>query len=162
MLLKQHCVKCHGGDKIRGDLDLTTRAGLLKGGEEGPSVIPGKAGESFLMTVLRHEEEPFMPAKADKLSPDALKKIADWINLGAPYDQPLVKQSIAGKGMQVTDDDRNFWAYAPLKAVKAPVVQQNNWPANDIDRFVLRKLESASCSPTGWRIRTYADSSVVF
>ncbi len=148
-LLKQHCVKCHGGDKIRGDLDLTTRAGLLKGGEEGPSVIPGKAGESFLMTVLRHEEEPFMPAKADKLSPDALKKIADWINLGAPYDQPLVKQSIAGKGMQVTDDDRNFWAFAPLKAVKAPVVQQKNWPANDIDRFVLRKLESAKLQPNG-------------
>ena len=149
MLLKQHCVKCHGGDKIRGDLDLTTRAGLLKGGGEGPSVIPGKADESFLMTVLRHEEEPFMPAKADKLSPDALKKIADWINLGAPYDQPLVKQSIAGKGMQVTDDDRNFWAYAPLQAVKAPTVQQKNWPANDIDRFVLRKLESAKLQPNG-------------
>ena len=149
MLLKQHCVKCHGGDKIRGDLDLTTRAGLLKGGEEGPSIIPGKADESFLMTVLRHEEEPFMPAKADKLSPDALKKIADWINLGAPYDQPLVKQSIAGKGMQVTDDDRKFWAYAPLQAVKAPTVQQKNWPANDIDRFVLRKLESAKLQPNG-------------
>ena len=149
MLLKQHCVKCHGGDKIRGDLDLTTRAGLLKGGEEGPSIIPGKSDESFLMTVLRHEEEPFMPAKADKLSPDALKKIADWINLGAPYDQPLVKQSIAGKGMQVTDDDRNFWAYAPLQAVKAPTVQQKNWPANDIDRFVLRKLESAKLQPNG-------------
>ena len=148
-LLKQHCVKCHGGDKIRGDLDLTTRAGLLKGGEEGPSIIPGKADESFLMTVLRHEEEPFMPAKADKLSPDALKKIADWINLGAPYDQPLVMQSIAGKGMQVTDDDRNFWAYAPLQAVKAPTVQQKNWPANDIDRFVLRKLESAKLQPNG-------------
>ena len=149
MLLKQHCVKCHGGDKIRGDLDLTTRAGLLKGGQEGPSIIPGKADESFLMTVLRHEEEPFMPAKADKLSPDALKKIADWINLGAPYDQPLVEQSIAGKGMQVTDEDRNFWAFAPLKAVKAPVVQQKNWPANDIDRFVLRKLESAKLQPNG-------------
>ena len=148
-LLKQHCVKCHGGDKIRGDLDLTTRAGLLKGGEEGSSIIPGKADESFLMAVLRHEEEPFMPAKADKLSPDALKKIAHWINLGAPYDQPLVKQSIAGKGMQVTDDDRDFWAYAPLQAVKAPTVQQNNWPANDIDRFVLRKLESAKLQPNG-------------
>ena len=148
-LLKQHCVKCHGGDKIRGDLDLSTRAGLLKGGEEGPSAIPGKADESFLMAVLRHEEEPFMPAKADKLSPDALKKIAHWINLGAPYDQPLVKQSIAGKGMQVTDDDRNFWAYAPLQVVKAPTVQQNNWPANDIDRFVLRKLESAKLQPNG-------------
>ncbi|MGB0585784.1 MAG: DUF1549 domain-containing protein [Limisphaerales bacterium] len=149
MLLKQHCMKCHGGDKIRGDLDLTTRAGLLKGGEEGPSIIPGKADESFLMTVLRHEEEPFMPAKADKLSPVALKKIADWINLGAPYDQPLVKQSIAGKGMQVTDDDRNFWAYAPLQVVKTPTVQQKIWPANDIDRFVLRKLELAKLQPNG-------------
>ena len=149
VLLKQHCVKCHGGDKIRGDLDLTTRAGLLKGGEEGPSIITGKADESFLMTVLRHEEEPFMPAKADKLSPDALKKIADWINLGAPYDQPLVKQSIAGKGMQVTDDDRNFWAYAPLQAVKVPAVQQKNWPFNDIDRFVLHKLESSKLQPNG-------------
>ncbi len=149
VLLKQHCVKCHGGDKIRGDLDLSTRAGLLKGGEEGPSIILGKAEDSFLMTVLRHEEEPFMPAKADKLSSDALKKIADWINLGAPYDQPLVEQSIAGKGMQVTDDDRNFWAYAPLQAVKAPVVQQKNWPANDIDRFVLRKLESVKLQPNG-------------
>ena len=148
-LLMQHCVKCHGGDKIRGDLDLTTRAGLLKGGEEGPSIIPSKADESFLMMVLRHEEEPFMPAKADKLSSEALKKIADWINLGAPYDQPLVERSIAGKGMQVTDDDRNFWAYAPLQVVKAPAVQQKNWPVNDIDRFVLRKLESAKLQPNG-------------
>ena len=148
-LLMQHCVKCHGGDKIRGDLDLTTRAGLLKGGEEGPSIIPSKADESFLMMVLRHEEEPFMPAKADKLSSEALKKIADWINLGAPYDQPLVERSIAGKGMQVTDDDRNFWAYAPLQVVKTPAVQQKNWPVNDIDRFVLRKLESAKLQPNG-------------
>ena len=148
-LLMQHCVKCHGGDKIRGDLDLTTRAGLLKGGEEGPSIIPSKADESFLMMVLRHEEEPFMPAKADKLSSEALKKIADWINLGAPYDQPLVERSIAGKGMQVTDDDRNFWAYAPLQVVKTPTVQQKNWPVNDIDRFVLRKLESAKLQPNG-------------
>ena len=148
-LLMQHCVKCHGGDKIRGDLDLTTRAGLLKGGEEGPSIIPSKANESFLMMVLRHEEEPFMPAKADKLPSEALKKIADWINLGAPYDQPLVERSIAGKGMQVTDDDRNFWAYAPLQFVKAPAVQQKNWPVNDIDRFVLRKLESAKLQPNG-------------
>jgi mono/diheme cytochrome c family protein len=34
-VLKQHCVKCHGGDKTRSEFDLTTRAGLLKGGEEG-------------------------------------------------------------------------------------------------------------------------------
>ena len=61
----------------------------------------------------------------------------------------MLFRSIAGKGMQVTDDDRNFWAYAPLQAVKAPTVQQNNWPANDIDRFVLRKLESAKLQPNG-------------
>ncbi len=152
-VLKQHCVKCHGGEKIRGDLDLTTRQGLLKGGEEGPSIVPGNAAESFLFQVVNHEEEPFMPAKADKLSPAAIQKIGDWINLGAPYDQPLVEQSIAGKGMQVTEEDRKFWAYAPLQQPKAPAVRQPGWVANDIDRFVLAKLESAQLAPNGPAVR---------
>ena len=106
VVLKQNCVKCHGGDKVRGDLDLSTRVGLLKGGEEGPAIVPGKAESSLLYQLITHAHKPHMPAKADKLPATSIKKIADWINLGAPYDKPLTAKSIAGKGMQVTDDDR--------------------------------------------------------
>ena len=147
--LKQHCVKCHGGDKTRGDFDLTTRVGLLKGGDEGVSVIPGKSKQSRLLKLIAHEEKPFMPAKKPKLPSSVIAKIAQWIDLGAPYDKPLIDQAVAKKGMQVTDDDRQFWSFQPLKRPAVPAVKNAKWTHNAIDRFVLRKLEEAKLAPNG-------------
>ena len=106
-LLREHCVKCHGGEKTKADFDLTTREGLLIGGAEGPAIKPFDSGASWLMKLIRHEEEPEMPEKKPKLPDDAIAKIAAWIDHGAPYDSPL----IAGKApprdkSRVTDDDR--------------------------------------------------------
>ena len=148
-LLNQHCLKCHGGDKIRGDLDLSTRVGLLKGGEEGPSVVPGKAVSSLLYRLISHSHKPYMPAKADKLSESSIKKIVDWINLGAPYDKPLTEKSVAGKGMQVTENDRKFWSFVPLNKPLVPRVKNTDWSANEIDHFILRKLENKKLQPNG-------------
>src|SRR5882724_2429147 len=67
-VLIDQCVKCHGGEKIKGGLDLTTREGLLHPGDEGPAIIPGKSSESRLMKLIRHAEEPYMPEKRDQLS----------------------------------------------------------------------------------------------
>src|SRR5213595_1412307 len=63
-ILSQNCVKCHGGEKTKGEFDLTTREGLLHPGQEGPNVEPGNAKASRLMTLVRHEDDPAMPAKA--------------------------------------------------------------------------------------------------
>ena len=148
-LLNQHCLKCHGGDKVRGDLDLSTRVGLLKGGEEGPSVVPGKAVSSLLYQLITHSQKPYMPAKADKLTAASIKKIADWINLGAPYDKPLTEKSIAGKGMQITENDRKFWSFVPLNKPLVPKVKNTDWATNEIDQFILRKLEDKKLQPNG-------------
>ena len=147
--LKQHCVKCHGGDKTRGDLDLTTRAGLLKGGDEGVSVVPGKAKDSLLVKLIKHTEKPYMPAKKPKLPSSLIEKIVQWIDFGAPYDKPLIENAVAKKGMQVTDDDRQFWSFQPLKRPAVPAVKNAKWTHNAIDRFVLRKLEEAKLAPNG-------------
>src|SRR3954454_13750656 len=48
-ILTQNCVKCHGGEKIKGEFDLTTREGLLHPGAEGVNVVPGNSGASRLM-----------------------------------------------------------------------------------------------------------------
>jgi mono/diheme cytochrome c family protein len=148
-VLKQHCVKCHGGDKTRGGLDLTTRASLLKGGDEGVIVIPGKATESLLIRLVSHLEKPHMPAKNPKLPDAAIQKIAQWIDLGAPYDQPLIVKTGPKKGMQVTDNDRKFWSFLPLNRSIAPTVKNKKWTNNEIDQFVLRKLEEAKTTPNG-------------
>ena len=89
-ILKEHCVKCHGGEKTKGDFDLSTREGLLLGGADGSAVKPFAAAESRLLKLMRHEEKPNMPEKQEQLSEKVIAKVAEWIDLGAPYEAPLV------------------------------------------------------------------------
>jgi len=142
-LLVQHCVKCHGGEKIKGEFDLTTRAGLLHPGQEGPNVVPGDSKNSRLMKLIRHEEDPGMPSKAEPLPPDAIAHIASWIDGGALYDKPLIEKGGAKRGhAQVTDEDRRFWSFTPLAKVAPPAVKDASWCRTPVDRFILAKLEA--------------------
>ncbi len=139
-VLKQHCVKCHGGEKTRADLDLATREGLLKGGESGPAVVPFHADESLIYKLVAHLDEPKMPSEADKLPDDVITKIKLWIDHGAPYDKPL----IAGKkpprdGSVVSATDRQWWAFQPLAKVAPPANIAVPAGGNDVDRFILAK-----------------------
>src|SRR4051812_29626782 len=86
-LLEEHCVSCHNAEKTKGGLDLTTRDALLRGGETGAAVSPGKWGESFLLQTLRHEADPHMPHKKPKLAAEEIKQLETWVASGAPYDR---------------------------------------------------------------------------
>src|SRR3954471_6211668 len=82
-VLVEQCYQCHSvkADKVRGGLVLDTRDGLLRGGESGPAVVPGKPNESLLFKAIRYEDHE-MPPKSRL--PDAV--IADfqtWIQRGA-------------------------------------------------------------------------------
>jgi cytochrome c553 len=147
-VLIDQCLKCHGGDKTRAGLDLSTREGLLKGGDNGIAVVEGKAKESRLLKLLRHEEEPHMPSKAPRLSDAQIGRIAAWIDLGAAYDKPLVvKTAGAKKPMVITDEDRRFWSFQPLKRVEPPKVKNKAWCQTTLDRFILAKLEAKGIAP---------------
>jgi len=66
--------------------------------------------------LITRTEEPYMPAKADKLPDAAIAAIAQWIDAGAPYDKPFVSKIVIAKPHPVvTEEDRKFWAYLPLK-----------------------------------------------
>tara|TARA_Y100000780_G_scaffold37421_1_gene30153 strand:- start:121 stop:3249 length:3129 start_codon:yes stop_codon:yes gene_type:complete len=145
--LKQRCVKCHGGGKIRGELDITTRNLLLKGGSEGPAVVPGSAKASRLFRLISHVEKPHMPAKGEKLPAGLIAKFAEWIDMGAPYGEVLLDSKLAGGEMQITDSDREYWAFVPLKMTSVPKVKNSQWVSNEIDHFVLSKLEAAGLHP---------------
>ncbi len=148
-LLADHCVKCHGGEKgLKGDLDLATREHLLKGGENGAAVVPGKSGESLLMKSIRHEDKDLkMPKKADQLPDSAIAKIAEWIDLGAPYGKPLVEGKVVRDRSKITDEDRKWWSFQPLAKPQPPAVKSGAWCRTTIDRFVLAKLEAKALAP---------------
>jgi hypothetical protein len=131
-VLVENCLKCHGGEKVSSGLDLTTREGLLAGGASGVSVVAGDAKESRMIDYLAHRKEPFMPLERPRLSDDIISKVAQWIDLGAAYDKPLIDRAPKRDGpMQVTRADREYWAYAPL---------QETFPKGvGIDSFVRAK-----------------------
>ncbi len=137
-ILKQNCLGCHGGEKVKSDLDLATREDLLRGGSHGPAVVPFDAKSSSLIDQINHVKEPHMPDGKPKLSADVIAKITAWINDGAPYAEPL----IAGKKPKrdasvVTNEDRQWWAFQPLKKVKA----------KSIDELLLRNAKGMTFNP---------------
>ncbi len=150
-ILVENCVKCHGGEKVRSDYDLTTRTGLLTGGDIGVSVIAGNSKQSPIFDYLGHREEPTMPPKKPPLPEQSIAAIAKWIDLGAAYDQPLVDQANRSTGpMQVSDAERDYWAFAPL--------QQEFPKGASIDYFIRvsqqeRGLTQAPPAPRGTLIR---------
>src|SRR5262245_10279736 len=62
-LLKQHCYECHGGEKVKGSLWLTTRETILEGGDLGPAVDLDKPAESNLLQALHYKDKLKMPPK---------------------------------------------------------------------------------------------------
>ena len=142
-LLNEQCVKCHGGEKTKGEFDLTTREGLLKGGAEGPTLVLWDSKASKLVKLINHADEPHMPSKQPKLSDDAIQQIAAWIDNGAPYDKPLLEKSPVAKAHStVTDADRDYWAFRQLKKTEPPDVadpKMKSWARTQIDNFILEK-----------------------
>jgi hypothetical protein len=151
-ILVKSCVRCHGGKKIEGELDLTERDGLLRGGGRGPGIIPGNAKDSLLYKLVAHQRDPHMPRSSPKLSDEAIAQIALWIELGAPYDKPLVTKNKndekAWTTKRVSEEDRQFWSFQPLRGLTPPAqVQNEKWCRTSMDRFILAKMESAGISP---------------
>src|SRR6185369_2788043 len=68
-ILELNCVRCHGAEKPKGGLRLDTKGGALKGGDEGPALVPGKPDQSplYTSTILPADDDKHMPPKGDPL-----------------------------------------------------------------------------------------------
>ena len=148
-ILVKRCLSCHGGETAEGEFNLATRDGLLKGGEGGVAVVPGKSAESRLYRLITHEAKPQMPYDEEKLPDTEIAAIAKWIDLEAPYDQPLVENTgeLTDWTQRTIDDEaRQFWSFQPLKAIPVADIE-DEWCQTDIDRFVIRALKEKGIRP---------------
>lgn len=89
-IFKRSCTKCHNPTKHKGDLDLTTRAGLEKGGESGKVLVAGKPDDSDLLRLclLPADDDDAMPPSGKQPRPTAaeLDTLKAWIDGGAKFD----------------------------------------------------------------------------
>jgi mono/diheme cytochrome c family protein len=149
-LLAEHCHSCHSvkAGKKKGGLLLDSRAALLAGGDIGPAIVPGKPAESLLIkAVSYHDPELEMPPK-ERLSAAQVADLTAWIQAGAPWPQEAAPRAgTKDHDGPVVVDPKVHWAWAPVRAVEPPAVQDQAWAVTPIDRFILAKLEQAKLRP---------------
>jgi hypothetical protein len=90
-ILEKSCVRCHNGDKAKGDLRLDTREKMLEGGSEAEAVVPGKPEESELLlrSHLRPIDEGFMPDEGQALTSVELELLTEWVTAGADWPEGI-------------------------------------------------------------------------
>ena len=146
-ILSEHCYKCHSvaESSAKGGLILDSRDGMLKGGDEGPAVVPGNLGKSMLIRAITYTDNELQmpPKKSGGKIPDAkIKVLEEWIKMGAPAP--------VGAGNKLTglsQKARDHWAYQPVKKPAVPEVKNKAWVHNPVDAFILAKLEAAGLQP---------------
>lgn len=139
-ILKAHCLDCHGAtDELKGGLDLRLRRLMEKGGDSGVGLKPGSPAESLIVQRIRAGEMP--PGKV-KMPAKDLDVLERWIAAGAPTARP--EPAMLDKGIGITPEEREFWAYQPLRAPMLPVVSPNgvDLSRSPLDRLLLARLES--------------------
>jgi hypothetical protein len=134
-ILSDRCFNCHGPDEgnRQADLRLDTKEGLFTAvadGEGSQVVKPGEPEASALyVRISAGDEDLRMPPPDSKLelSPEEIATLRRWIEQGAPW--------------------KPHWSFIPLAEVAVPEVRHRAWPKNEIDRFILARLEREGLLP---------------
>ncbi|MBK8177603.1 MAG: DUF1549 domain-containing protein [Planctomycetes bacterium] len=140
-LIVESCQECHSGQLARpkGGLVMDTRADLLRGGAAGEVLVPGDPDASLLIEAVRYEGDPRMPPDG-KLEAAQIALLEEWVRRGAPM--PEAEGPAPGTSApKPPPDPLSHWAFRPLDRPGLPQVRDSAWCANEIDRFVLARLE---------------------
>ena len=131
-ILNKNCIACHGGVKEAGEVSFIFREQVLgKGESDKIVVIPGKPDESeMIVRVISKDPDELMPQPdhGPRLSDGDVETLRQWIAEGAKWGE--------------------HWSFVPPQRHDAPPIKKTSWPSNDIDHFILAKLESKNLAPS--------------
>jgi len=153
-ILASSCFKCHGEKLQLSKLDLRSRAGMLRGGERGPAIVPGNADASRLYRLVSGKEKPSMPLDG-KLTEAQLAILRGWINQGAPWggedfvetNKIASSSTSALEEMDIPPEARQYWAFRKPVRVPPPRVLDQNWSHHPVDSFLMQVFEQKGLTP---------------
>jgi mono/diheme cytochrome c family protein len=141
-ILQKHCYSCHGATKKKSGLRLDIKSEVFKGGDAyGPSVVAKNVTDSpLIQLVTSADKDSRMPPKGESLSPAEIAALKRWIEEGAVWPD--------GVDLATLEDKRDHWSFHPVTQPVIPAVRDKTWPRNDVDRFVLARLEREGLTPS--------------
>lgn len=131
-ILSNNCFFCHGPDESHreADLRLDTKAGAFNSTDGNAAIVAGNLKESSLIQrILATDVDERMPPadSGKKLKPEEIELLKQWVKQGATW--------------------QDHWAYVKPVRSQRPTIKQKSWPQNEIDYFVLSRLEKEGISP---------------
>ena len=143
-VLSQNCYKCHSvsSEKVKGGLLLDSREATLRGGDNGPAVVPGHPDKSLLIQAVRYTDADLQMPPKKQLSDEQIADLEKWVKMGAPDPRAA---TVAQKEWK--DSSKDWWAWQPLTKPAVPEVQDKSWGQSPVDNFILAKLESKGLTP---------------
>jgi len=144
-VLVEHCAACHsaGAKKIKANLLLDSAAGLLKGGDSGPAIVPGHPEQSRLIDAIHYQNVDLQMPPKKKLADQQIADLTAWVKMGAPWPAaPGAAPAVAAAGgFDLQQRKASHWCWRPVQPVQPPAVKDAAWPKSNIDAFVLARLK---------------------
>ena len=166
-VLASKCYKCHSerAQKVKSELLLDSRAAILKGGTEGPSIVVGNPEDSLLITTLRHQDDWEMPPE-EKLPDAVVADFAKWIADGAYFPEGVVTK-VEKDWWEQVDRSQILPAKEPIEravdhyvGAKLKADQMAPVAAADDYTYIRRiTLDLAGRTPTAYEVRAYVEAT---
>jgi hypothetical protein len=140
-VLASRCTPCHGSSAAAppAGLLLNTSHGIQQGGRSGPVLVPGDPDKSLLIRAIRYTDKQLKMPPGNPLPPETVADFELWIREGAslPPDSP---EAVRKKPV--------LWSLQKPRLAELPAVNNRSWIRNEIDAFVLQKLEAKGLEPS--------------
>jgi hypothetical protein len=164
-VLEKNCFQCHGESVKMANLDLRSREAMLKGGDKGPALAPGKSAESPIYKRVAGLAQPKMPlAPMPPLSEREILVIKEWIDRGARWEAQPKENAAAQppavtpgdkanasyteyKERQITDEMRQWWAFKKPVRRTPPQPADGRWSKNPVDMFIKAAMDAKGLRP---------------
>ena len=147
-LLVEHCYDCHGPDAEppEGGLSLVSRKAIMVGGDSGPGIDLDDLADSNILTAVEYGDFFEMPPDS-KLSDQEVAIFRKWVMDKAPWPAATNIDVDQGEQFDLAKRKAEHWCWQTITSPDVPNVQDEQWPLDPIDNFILEKLEQAELKP---------------
>ena len=147
-LLVKHCYECHSAKskELKGGLRVDSRQRLLKGGDSGPAIEPFNE-KSLFIDAIEYGDLYQMPPKY-QLADSDVSTFIQWIKMGAPWPPEKTESPAVVVEFDLAKRMDEHWIWQGPKLPRPPRVNQKTWPQQELDRFILAKLEDHHLQPS--------------
>jgi hypothetical protein len=140
-VLAERCYECHSASarKVKGNLLLDSRDGVLKGGDSGPALVAGHPEKSLIIKAVRYNDEDLQMPPKHRLDPQEIANLEQWVKMGVPDPREATANAAAllARRTEINfDEARKFWSFQPIKDSNG-----------DVDSFLAAKWKEKSLKP---------------